>query len=233
MLSGFVYNVSVLFKIGGIHMQGFIDSLATQAGIISVIFVVIVIGLLKLSGKEARLSTKQVVAIGIGAALYAALSFISIPIGPNTSFRIAVALLTIFGALYGPIVGFLVGFIGHALNDALAWGSVWWSWVFLSAIMGLFSGFVKFDKSFNPLEGLFEKKHVMLLYVYSAVSIFAASFVAYAGDVFLYGEPADKVWLQIILASASNFGVIAVVGIPAVITLATMNKSKRNLTEED
>lgn len=214
-------------------MQGFIESLATQAGIVSLVFVAIVIAALKLSGKEARLSTKQVVAIGIGAALYAAVSFISIPIGPNTSFRLAVALLTIFGALYGPIVGFLVGFIGHALNDALAWGSVWWSWVFLSAIMGLFSGFVRFDKSFNPLEGKYERKHIVSLYGFTAVSILAASAVAYAGDVFLYGEPANKVWLQIILASISNFGVIAVVGIPAVITLASMNKSKKNLTEED
>ena len=214
-------------------MQGFIESLATQAGIVSLVFVALVIVALKLSGKEARLSTKQVVAIGIGAALYAAVSFISIPIGPNTSFRLAIALLTIFGALYGPIVGFLVGFIGHALNDALAWGSVWWSWVFLSAIMGLFSGFVRFDKSFNPLEGKYEKKHIISLYGYTAVSILAASAVAYAGDVFLYGEPANKVWFQIILASISNFGVIAVVGIPAVITLASMNKSKKNLTEED
>ena len=214
-------------------MQGFIESLATQAGIVSLVFVALVIVALKLSGKEARLSTKQVVAIGIGAALYAAVSFISIPIGPNTSFRLAIALLTIFGALYGPIVWFLVGFIGHALNDALAWGSVWWSWVFLSAIMGLFSGFVRFDKSFNPLEGKYEKKHIISLYGYTAVSILAASAVAYAGDVFLYGEPANKVWFQIILASISNFGVIAVVGIPAVITLASMNKSKKNLTEED
>jgi len=214
-------------------MQGFIDSLATQAGIISIIFVVIVIAILKFSGKATQLSTKSVVAIGIGAALYAAVSFISIPIGPNTSFRIAVALLTIFGALYGPIVGFLVGFIGHALNDALAWGSVWWSWVFLSAILGLFSGFVTLDKSFNPLQGKFEKKHGIMLYGYSFAAIFASSLVAYAGDVFLYGEPANKVWIQIILASISNFGVIAVVGIPAVITLAAMNKSKKNLSEEE
>ena len=58
---------------------------------------------------------------GIGAALYVAASMISIN----------VALLCIFGAIFGPVVGFLVGFIGHALNDAISYGSVWWSWVFM------------------------------------------------------------------------------------------------------
>lgn len=215
-------------------MAGFFQSIATLQGIISIVFVVLVIVGVRVWGKERfELSTKSVVAIGIGAALYAAVSFIAIPIGPNTSFRIAIAILTIFGAIYGPIVGFLVGFIGHALNDALAWGSVWWSWVFLSAILGLFAGFVTLDKSFNPLKGLIEKKHIIQMYVYSFISIFAASLVAYAGDVFLYGEPADKVWIQIIIASISNFAVIAIVGIPAIIVIAKTNKSRKNLKEEE
>ncbi|MBN2795098.1 MAG: ECF-type riboflavin transporter substrate-binding protein [Clostridia bacterium] len=202
--------------------------------LVSLLFVVVVIVIIAKYRKDIfELSTRSIVAVGIGAALYAAISFIAIPIGPNTSFRIAIALLTIFGALFGPVVGFLVGFIGHALNDAMAWGSVWWSWVFLSAILGLFAGFVKVDKKFNPLKGLLEKKHIVQMYLFAFMSIFAASLVAYAGDVFLYGEPAGKVWLQIIIASFSNFGVIAVVGIPAVIVLANMNKSKQNLVEEE
>lgn len=81
-----------------------------------------------------KLTTKHVVAIGIGAALYAAASMISINVAPNTSLRLAVALLCIFGAIFGPVVGFLVGFIGHALNDAISYGSVWWSWVFMCTL---------------------------------------------------------------------------------------------------
>ena len=215
-------------------MTAFFQSVATLQGLISMIFVVLVIIGIRVWGKDRfELSTRSVVAIGIGAALYAAVSFIAIPIGPNTSFRIAIAILTIFGALFGPVVGFLVGFIGHALNDALAWGSVWWSWVFLSAILGLFAGFVTMDKGFNPLKGFIEKKHIIQLYVISFISIFAASIVAYAGDVFLYGEPADKVWIQIIIASISNFVVIALVGIPAVILIAKTNQSRKNLKEEE
>lgn len=214
-------------------MSGFFQSIATMQGMVSIALVVcIIIGVRQFGKNMFDLSTKSVVAIGIGSALYAALSFISIPIGPNTSFRIAIAILTIFGALFGPVVGFLVGFIGHALNDALAWGSVWWSWVFLSAILGLFAGFVNIDKKFDPLKGLMDRKHVIQLYVFAFVSIFAASLVAYLGDVFLYGEPADKVWIQIILASISNFVVIATVGIPAVTAIGRMNKSRKNLEEE-
>lgn len=212
----------------------FFQSIGTWQGIVSIVFVVLVVVAIRFFKKDIfELSTRSVVAIGVGAALYAAVSFIAIPIGPNTSFRISIALLTIFGALFGPVVGFLVGFIGHALNDALAWGSVWWSWVFLSAILGLFGGFVKLNKDFSPLKGLIKTKHIIQLYIYSFISVFAASLVAYAGDVFLYGEPADKVWIQIILASISNFAVIAIVGIPAVILIGRMNSSRKNLKEEE
>lgn len=215
-------------------MTGFFQSIATKEGIIAIALVVVVIIAIRIWGKSLfNLSTKSVVAIGIGAALYTVVSFIAIPIGPNTSFRIAIAILSIFGALFGPVVGFLVGFIGHALNDALAWGSVWWSWVFLSAVIGLFSGLVRMDKKFNPLQGALRAKNIIQMYVYSFIGIIVASAVAYLGDVFLYGEPADKVWIQIIIASISNYAVIAVVGIPAVILIGRMYKSRKNLKEEE
>lgn len=214
-------------------MSGFFQSIATMQNIVAIAFLVfVIIGIRQFGQHMFELSTKSVVAIGIGSALYASLSFISIPIGPNTSFRIAIAILTIFGALFGPVVGFLVGFIGHALNDALAWGSVWWSWVFLSAVLGLFSGFVNIDKKFDPLKGLMDKKHIIQLYVLAFISIFASGLAAYLGDVFLYGEPTNKVWIQVAMGSISNFIVIATVGIPAVTAIGRMNKSKKNLEEE-
>ncbi len=179
-----------------------------------------------------KLSTKSVVAIGIGAALYATLSAISIPVGPNTSFRVAVALLTIFGALFGPLVGFLVGFIGHALNDLIMWGSVWWSWVFLSAFIGLFAGVITLDPTFNVEEGSVTKFHITKMYIYSIIGMIVAGAAAYLGDVVFYGEPANKVWIQILLATATNFSVTALVGIPVVITLAKRKKKHNNLEME-
>ncbi|GFZ31047.1 UPF0397 protein [Clostridium zeae] len=214
-------------------IKNFFTSVATSQGIISFILVAVliiaVVYFAKAKGSKISLSTRDVVAIGIGAALYTALSFISIPIGPNTSFRVAVALLAIFGAIFGPIVGFLVGFIGHALNDALAYGSVWWSWVFMSASIGLLAGFIRFDKKFNPLIGAISKKNYIQLYIYSLAGIVVGSIISYFGDVFLYGEPADKVWLQIILAGATNLVILAVIANPVIIAIARLRKSNSNL----
>lgn len=227
-----MWNYIFIKNKGGFILKGFFSSLVTWQGLVSLAIVVVASVVLFRKGRDIGkrgLSTRDVVAIGIGAALYGALSYVSIPIGPNTSFRIAVALLPIFGSIFGPIVGFLVGFIGHALNDALMNGSVWWSWVFLSATMGLFSGLITFDKDFDVLSGKISKKHYVKMYLYGLIGMVVGSVVAYAGDVFLYGEPAAKVWLQIILANVANLVVLAVVGIPVVIALAKMKSKNNNL----
>lgn len=183
--------------------------------------------------QEGVFSTRKVVAIGIGAALYTVLSGVAIPIGPNTSLRIAVALLTIFGAIFGPVVGFFVGFIGHALNDMIMWGSMWFSWVFLSAVIGLFAGFINCDKDFSIEKGLVSKKHIFKMYIYAILGMIASGIVAYLGDVYIYGEPAEKVWIQIVLASFSNFAVTAMLGIPVVLGIASRKRKHFNLRKED
>lgn len=178
-------------------------------------------------------STKSVVAIGIGAALYSVLSGVAIPIGPNTSFRIAVALLTIFGAIFGPLVGFFVGFVGHALNDMIMWGSVWFSWVFLSAVIGLFGGLIALDKNFSLETGHVTKIHIFKMYIYAILGMIFAGLAAYVGDVYFYGEPAQKVWIQIALATLTNFVVTATLGIPIVLGIAARKRKYSNLKIED
>lgn len=203
-------------------------------GIIAIVIAVVLSIAVALVNKQKgkHMSTKTVVAIGIGAALYAALSAISVPIGPNTSFRIAIALLPIFGAFFGPTAGFLIGFIGHALNDAFMYGSVWWSWVFLSAMMGLFGGFVCFDKKFDPINGICTKANIAMMYIWSLVGMFVGSVIAYFGDVYLYGEPPEKLFVQITLANTSNLIVIAVIGIPAIILIARSKAKNKGLKKD-
>lgn len=179
-----------------------------------------------------KLTTKHVVAIGIGSALYAAASMISINVAPNTSLRLAVALLCIFGAIFGPIVGFLVGFIGHALNDAISYGSVWWSWVFMSASIGLCTGFIVMKADFDVLKGKIKGIHISLLYLYAVLGAVVGSILSYAGDVYVYGEPANKVWLQIIVANITNLIVVAAIGIPAVVVIAKLKGKSTDLEEE-
>lgn len=179
-----------------------------------------------------KLTTKHVVAIGIGAALYAAASMISINVAPNTSLRLAVALLCIFGAIFGPVVGFLVGFIGHALNDAISYGSVWWSWVFMSGSIGLCTGFIVMKADFDVLKGQINTVHIGLLYVYALLGAVLGSVLSYVGDVFVYGEPAEKVWLQIIVANITNLIVVAAIGIPVVIAITKLKGRTTELEEE-
>lgn len=178
-----------------------------------------------------KLSTKQVVAIGIGAALYAAASMISINVAPNTSLRLAVALLCIFGAIFGPVVGFLVGFIGHALNDAISYGSVWWSWVFMSASIGLCTGLIVLKADFDLLKGKIKGVHIGLLYAYAVLGAFLGSVLSYVGDVFFYGEPSEKVWLQIVVANVLNLIVVGAIGIPVVIAIGKLKGKSTDLEE--
>lgn len=214
--------------------QGFLTSMMSTQGMVAIAVVAILsVVLYKIGKKRAvRLRTRHVVAIGIGAALYAATSVFSIQIAPNTSLRLAIALLTVFGALFGPMVGFLVGFIGHALNDAMMYGSVWWSWVFMSGSVGLFAGLVVYHKGFDVNRGLVSKWHIMWMYIYGICGAVVGSVVAYLGDVYLYGEATDKLFLQLAVANTTNLIVVAAVGIPVVINLARMKGKIVYLEEE-
>ena len=128
----------------------------------------------------------QVVAIGIGAALFFVLGrFVAIPFVPNTSINIQYAVLAVFAILYGPLVGALAGLIGHVLIDATGYG-IWISWEIASGVFGL-------------LVGLALLRH-------------AIEDVAPLGDVVIYGEPAAKVWAQGALAFVSNSVTACVLG---------------------
>ena len=159
------------------------------------------------------LSVRTVVAIGIGAALmFVLMRFVAIPSGiPNVNINLGIPVLTIFAALFGPIAGFLIGFIGHTLVD-LTWGwGVWWSWVICSGIFGCAIGlFVKF---YQIEEGGFGLKQCLILNgIQIAANAVVWGFIAPTLDIFIYQEPADKVYLQGLFAGASNAMVILILG---------------------
>ena len=96
-------------------------------------------------------SIKNVVAIGIGAALFIIIGMlINIPTPvPNTSIQLQYAVLALFAIIFGPTVGFFTGFIGHALKDAFQFGSPWWSWVIISGLIGLSIGLLSRSVNIN------------------------------------------------------------------------------------
>ena len=114
---------------------------------------------------KTKFGIKEVVAIGIGTALFVVLTNAQIPFGiiPNTSLQSRVAILTFFAAVFGPVVGGAIGLIGHALGDALFYGGVWWSWVFPDAVYGIIVGL--FISKYAIKEGGFDKKAIILFNV--------------------------------------------------------------------
>lgn len=180
-----------------------------------------------------KLDTKTIVTIGVAAALYGALGFVGIPIGPNTQLKPAVALLTIFSALFGPLVGFSMGFIGHMLTDMIAGWGIWWGWVASSGIMGLFMGFVFRCKKFSIKDGLCSKFHVAYLIVTGMIGIILAFVFAAGFDVVVMGEPLDKMHIQAGLAIFTNAIVFLGIGVPTILGFVKANKKNSNLRIED
>ena len=159
-----------------------------------------------------KLSIKQLVATAIGAAIFFLLArFLSFPVFANTYLTLQYAVLGFFAVVFGPIAGLLIGLIGHFFVDlSFGWG-IWWSWVIASAIVGLLSGFLLKPRKIE--DGNFAGKDIIFFVVGSLiVHGIAWGLVAPAGDILIYAEPADKVFMQGLIAGAGNFVITAIVG---------------------
>ena len=178
-------------------------------------------------------AVKSIVAIGIGAALFFVCGrFIAIPCPiPNVTINIQYGVLAFLAAAFGPIVGFLAGLIGHALID-FSWGwGVWWSWVFATAIFGLIVG--AFKKLYGVDKGEFGMKQIVRFNVTQLIAhIIAWGIVAPALDILMYAEPASKVFLQGLVAGASNIVTTAIVGTILCIAYSAAKPKKGSLKEE-
>ncbi|WP_114855085.1 ECF-type riboflavin transporter substrate-binding protein [Brachybacterium sp. YJGR34] len=154
----------------------------------------------------------QVVAIGIGAALFFVLGrFVAIPTPvPNTSISIQYAILAVFAVLYGPWVGALAGFIGHLLIDATGYG-IWISWELASGVFGLVVGLLLLRNAIGDGEFTRATAARFSLAVVLANAV-AWLLVAPLGDLLIYSEPANKVWTQGALAFVSNSITACVLG---------------------
>jgi energy-coupling factor transport system substrate-specific component len=104
----------------------------------------------------------------------------------------------------------LIGLIGHTLTD-LTWGGVWWSWVIADAVFGLLIGL--FWKLYKIEEGEFGIKKAVIFNVVQILAN-AVAWVALAPtlDILIYQEPADKVYLQGLVAGGLNSAVILILG---------------------
>lgn len=180
-----------------------------------------------------KFGIKEVVAIGIGTALFVVLTEVQIPIGiPNTSLQPRMAVLAFLSAIFGPLVGAIIGLLGHALGDAVFYGSVWWSWVFPEAVVGIAIG--AFAKKFAVKEGGFDKKNIVLFNVVQIVANAVAwILVAPVLDIAVYAEPAAKVFLQGAFAFLGNIIIVGILGTLLLVGYSKVAGKSSSLKKED
>ncbi len=181
-----------------------------------------------------KFGIKEVVATGIGTALFVVLTQVQIPLGfiPNTSLQPRAAVLAFLAAVFGPVVGGIVGLLGHALGDAMFYGSIWWSWVFPDAVFGIAMGL--FAKKFMIKEGGFAGKSIALFNAVQIVAnVVAWIVVAPVLDILIYSEPANKVFVQGVFACLGNVIITAILGTLLGVGYTKIGAKSSSLSKED
>jgi len=98
----------------------------------------------KTEKRESLFSTKQIVAMAVGTALYAALTIpfntLQIPGVWLVAVRPTVAIPMFFGFIFGPITGFVSGFLGNIISDGVSFGGFFWNWDIGNGLIGAVPG---------------------------------------------------------------------------------------------
>ncbi len=180
-----------------------------------------------------KFGIREVVAIGIGTALFVVLTEIQIPIGiPNTYLQPRMAVLAFLAAVFGPVVGGVIGLLGHALGDALFYGGVWWSWVFPEAVVGIGIGML--SKSYKVLEGGFDRGAAIRFNLVQIIAnALAWILLAPVLDILIYAEPANKVFIQGAFAFLGNIIIIGVLGTILLFAYSRVAGKSGSLQQED
>jgi energy-coupling factor transport system substrate-specific component len=179
-----------------------------------------------------KVSTKTIVATGLGAAIFTLLfMYVKIPSPiPETSFQTAYGLSAFFAALFGPIAGALISFIGHALSDAVQYGTPWWSWVIASGISGFIFGF-SFKRT-KVEEGEFKLKDILTFNVIQVIgNAISWILVAPVLDILIYQEPVNLVFVQGFTAFIMNSISVGVIGTLLMIAYAATRTKKGSLSK--
>lgn len=180
-----------------------------------------------------KINTKTIVAIGLGAAIFMLLfMYVKIPSPvPETSFQTAYGLSAFFATLFGPIAGALISFIGHALSDAVQYGSPWWSWVIASGVSGFIFGFA--FKRTKVEEGEFKWKDILTFNIIQIIgNVISWIVVAPVLDILIYQEPVNLVFTQGLTAAIMNIISAGVIGTLLLVAYAATRTKKGSLSKK-
>ncbi len=182
-----------------------------------------------------KFGIREVVAVGIGTALFVALTSVQVPLVviPNTDLQPRMAVMAFFATVFGPIVGGIIGLLGHALGDAIFWGSVWWSWVIPDGIVGAIIGI--FAKQYAVKDGGFTKKSSIAIFNGVQIAANAIAWIAVAPtlDILIYAEPVNKVFTQGAFAFLGNIIIIGILGTLIIAGYSKIAEKSNNLSVEE
>ncbi|HEY8422512.1 MAG TPA: ECF-type riboflavin transporter substrate-binding protein [Thermoclostridium sp.] len=183
--------------------------------------------------KYFEVSTKTIVAIGLGAAIFTLLfMFVKVPSPiPETSFQTAYGVSAFFATLFGPIAGGLIAFIGHAISDAVQYGSPWWSWVIASGAASFIFGFAY--KRTKVEDGEFKGKDILTFNIIQVIgNVIAWLGLAPVLDIVIYAEPVNLVFAQGAIAAVMNSISAGVIGTLLLLAYAATRTKKGTLTKK-
>lgn len=183
--------------------------------------------------KYFKVTTKTIVATGLGAAIFMLLfMYVKVPSPiPETSFQTAYGISAFFATIYGPIAGGLIAFIGHGLSDAVQYGSPWWSWVIASGVASFIFGFA-YDNT-KVEDGEFDIKDIVKFNLIQVVgNLIAWILVAPVLDIVIYAEPVNLVFTQGVIAAIMNSISAGVIGTFFLIAYAKTRTKKGSISKD-
>ncbi len=227
----------VMFVLGkGQAQEGALFNFSVDQATVVLRFVFVVIGLLIVFGvyyftrenAAWEVGTRQVVWMGIGAALYAIFSYMFngtvfvVPSVSQVALRPAIAIPMFFGYAFGPVVGFFTGAVGNMFGDALTGFGLSPQWSIGNGLIGFIAGLWMLFK---------DRKQSMntVLYVSGALVLLAAVLYFLNRNVpnMLFFDPANNIFGD---ATISIFaGISIVVGFILVVAVRFLFASNENV----
>jgi energy-coupling factor transport system substrate-specific component len=179
-------------------------------------------------------STKTVVVIAIGAALFGVLmNFGGIPITSNTKLTTAMIIPVIVGAMFGPVPAFVTCLVGNTIADLIGGWGFWFDWSIGNGVLGFIVGLLPiYGARIN--DGIFKLKHA-IIYIITCVigNAFAFGIITPILTTVFYGGELEVTFVQALAGGIANVAILTVIGIPILIALAKRNERNMNLTMDE
>ncbi len=175
-------------------------------------------------------STKTIVAVAIGAALFGVLMvYAGIPTFTNTNVTPAMLIPILVGAYYGPLPAMVCCGIGNIIADLVGGWGMWFDWSIANALLGFFTGFLPIYGA-DIKNGVFTKKHAVIYVLVCLVSN-ALVFIGITPFLseWLYATAYKTTVVEGVFATLNGYIMMIIVGLPVLFLLARRNASRMNI----